>query len=165
MPPALGSVLRENKKRTKTRTLTSAREPRGRRPTRIAPRPGHLTPRDAACSRGRGEGGGPGDGGREGRGPTTRQMALTSSASECSAWEPVAYWGGAAAWVRGKRGSHPSARARGGSLRIRRFLRCSPERRHCLGEQKREVVESLGCPFAPGDGLSRTCSGGGGGRS
>lgn len=64
-----------------------------------------------------------------------------------------------------KRGSHPFARARGGSLRSRRFLRCSPERRHCLGEQRREVVESLGCPFAPRDSLSRTCSGGGGGRS
>lgn len=64
-----------------------------------------------------------------------------------------------------ERGSHPSARARGGSLRIRRFLRCSPERWHCLGEQKREMVESLGCPFAPGDSLSQTCSGWGGGRS
>ena len=94
MPPGLGSVLRENKKRTKTRTLTPAREPRGGRPTHLSPGPGHLTPQDAACSRGRGEGGWPGDGVREGGGPITGQMALTSSASGCPAWGPIA-WGGA----------------------------------------------------------------------
>ena len=94
----------------------------------------------------------------------TGQMALTSPASGRPAREPPAYWGGAAAWARGRVGPIPLS-ARSGSLRSRRFLRCSPERRHCLGEQRREVVESLGCPFAPGDSLSRTCSGGVGGRS
>ena len=76
--------IRENKKRTKTRTLTPAREPRGRRPTHLAPRPGHLTPQDAACSRGR-----PGDGGRlEGRGLSSwlawREAALLCMASASS---------------------------------------------------------------------------------
>lgn len=77
-----GSVLLENKKRTKTCTLTPAREP------------------------GRGEGGGPGDGGREGGGPTTGQMALTLPGPGTHS-----ILGRGGSLGQRKSGSHPSARA------------------------------------------------------